>query len=182
MEKTMNNLRFSSLIKKCLQVVLLLTMLFFNFGTSGVGVAHVAGNDLIADAVVISSLPYAPGALDTTAMHTENTDPNPYDYAGGCEGFNLRNGLATVWYKYAPGTSTPVYLDTSGSTTTVPNPNDPPNFYEYDTYIAVYTSSDGTSTGILTLAACNDNPANATNQAQLAFTANAGTTYFSQVE
>jgi len=172
---------FSNPMKKCLQVIVLLAMLFFSFGVNGVSPVYAAGADTLGSAFLIPTpLPYSE-VLDTTGFGREAGDPNPYDYAGGCEGFGLRNGIATVWYEYDPATSSPVYLDTSGSTTNTPNPNDPGHSYEYDTYIAVYTSSNNAPNGTLSLYACSDNPNNDTNQAQLAFNASVGTVYFIQI-
>jgi hypothetical protein len=52
----------SNPIKKCLQGVLLLAILVFNFGVSGVSTVYAVppGNNLFANRTFIGSLPYNP--------------------------------------------------------------------------------------------------------------------------
>ena len=199
MEIDMKYSRFSNPIKNSLRVLLLLALLLFSFGISGVHRVQAVGEppatDLFENAEPITTLPYNPGgtAIDTTGASREGTiEPNPGDFPGDCEGKNLKAGRNTVWYEYSPGgTTTPVYLDTSGSTTSeikeVPyctpgvNCGEP---FEYDTYIAVFVrNNDALPVAItnLHMVACTDNPNNDTNQAQLAFTAEASKTYYISV-
>jgi hypothetical protein len=145
MEKAMKGIYFSSAIKACLQVIVLLAVLSFSFGGSAVTIARAdVPNDLFENATTIGSLPFNE-SYDTTSAHTEESlgEPNPGSFPGGCEGDLLRDGLATVWYSYTntSGSSLPVFIDTAGSTTSITNPNPPPANYEYDTYIAAYTGT-----------------------------------------
>jgi len=176
----------STSIKPCLQIVLVLAVLSFGFGSRGISTVHAADpaatNDLIGNRIVIGALPYNPGPVDTTGASRELPDePAPGNFPGDCEGADLRTGRNTVWYEYSPGgANTPVYLDTSGSTTSVPDPLNG-GVFEYDTYIAVFVRTNlaqPVSYTNLNMVACTDNPNNATNQAQLAFTAEAGKTYY----
>lgn len=172
---------FANPVRLCWQVTLVLAILFFSLGTSGIITARAAclNNDTFDCATAITSLPFGITSFDTTNYHFETDEPNIGDFPGGCEGVALRKGLATAWWTYNPGSSSsPVFLDTSGSTTSVPDPNNPPNNYQYDTVIAVFTGSVVTN---LSLVACNDNPDNDTNQAELAFIPTPNTTYYIQV-
>ncbi len=71
-------------------------------------------------------------------------------------------GQATVWYTYIADSNTAISLDTFSA--------------HYDTFIAVWT---GTHPG-LDLVACNDN-ASGTQQSQIAFQVENGTTYYIEV-
>jgi REP element-mobilizing transposase RayT len=179
MEKAMKGTYFSSAIKACLQVIVLLAIVIFNFGRSGTSIVYADTNpvnDEFGNATTLT-LPFTQN-LDTTQADQETGEPDIDLAMGTCEGTLLRRGLATVWYTYTAGANVPVYISTAGSTTNVPDPNDPPNNYEYDTYIAVFT---GTSLNDLSLVACSDSPADPTNLAKLAFYAISGTTYHIQV-
>ena len=174
----------SNPIKKCLQGVLLLAILVFNFGVSGVSTVYAVppGNNLFANRTFIGSLPYNPSILDTQDADVESADPilSASGGVGACEGISLRQTAASVWYEY-DGANTPVYLDTTGSYTLIDDPGNPGN-YEYDTVIAVFTSP--VANPVLTdldLAFCNDIPTDATNFAKLAFYGVSGTTYYIMV-
>ncbi|NDJ61910.1 MAG: S8 family serine peptidase [Chloroflexi bacterium] len=105
-----------------------------------------AANDLFANAIVINSIP-ATLMQDTIPNATvSGTDP------AMCATFSN-----TVWYRYTPGTTVELIVDTFGS--------------DYDTVLAAYTGSEGSLTEI----ACNDQTNG--NQSEITFTAMAGTTY-----
>ena len=176
-----------------LRVILLLAIVALSLGSHGTSRVRAVGlppaNDNFVNATPIT-LPFNPGALDTTGASQQAADPELTLDLGGCEGIPLRQGRGSVWYSFNPGgTSLPVFLDTSGSTTSTINPNDPPDcgingnpactkVFEYDTYIAVFT---GSSLDTLKPLVCNDSPNNSTNQAQASFYAVAGTTYYIEV-
>lgn len=173
---------YATPIKIGFQVALLLAILVFNFGISGVSTVYAVApsNNLFANRTVIT-MPYTISDLDTRDADLETDDPVLTSDVGGCEGVPLRQGLASVWYEYTAGANLPVFLDTSGSYTLVNDPANPGN-YQYDTYIAVFTSSvSNPALTDLTFLTCNDNPDNATNQAQLAFNAVSGTTYYIEI-
>jgi len=83
-------------------------------------------NDEIADATVITALPFTDGPLNTTGATTAPDDPS-------CVG----NG-PTVWYTFTPATDLSMIVHTFGS--------------KYDTTVSVYTGTPGA----LTQLACND--------------------------
>jgi metal-sulfur cluster biosynthetic enzyme len=70
----------------------------------------------------------------------------------------------TVWYKYTPTVSQPLAADTLGSS--------------HDTRLAVHT---GATVDTLTLIGCNDDAPGST-QSEVTFAANAGTSYYFQVD
>jgi hypothetical protein len=81
-----------------------------------------------------------------------------------CDGKMLKLGTNTVWYKFIPGSSGLLSIDTVGSD-------------DFDTYIAVWKGSAITN---LTLVGCDDD--NQTGlSSQLSITLTAGTTYYIQV-
>ncbi len=80
-----------------------------------------------------------------------------------CDGTMLKLGTNTVWYKFTPGSSGQLTIDSIGS--------------NYDTYIAVWKGSVITG---LTLAGCDDdNQTSLTSQLSINLTG--GTTYYIQV-
>src|SRR6185369_1341453 len=105
----MKNIYFS----KFLRIILLMAIVFFSLGVSGISKAHAlcANNDTFDCATAINPpLPFADLSLDTTNYHFESDEPDIGNFAGGCEGDLLRKGLATAWYSYNPGAnSTPVF-------------------------------------------------------------------------
>ncbi len=81
-----------------------------------------------------------------------------------CDGKMLKLGTNTVWYKFIPGSSGLLSMDTVGSD-------------DFDTYIAVWR---GSAINSLTLVGCDDD--NQTGlSSQLSITLTAGTTYYIQV-
>lgn len=121
-------------------------------------------HDDFGNAKVIGGLPYEDPGVDVTGASTQSSnfpfgaDP---DNVGPCENNKyLNQGNKTVWYRYTPGTTQTVTVDTIGST--------------YDTVIAVWT---GTQDNLI-LKVCNDE---FNGDSFLAFLASAGTTYYIQV-
>lgn len=142
------------------------------YGPAAITVAAPANDDL-ANATPITNTPYG-NSVDTTGA-VDSAD-GPTVPAGGCDGKNLQHGLKDVWYRYTPTQNKLVYLDTFGSTRSIAD-------HEYDTYIAVWTSSVPNPTPAqLTFFACNDDDNSFLGlQSQLALAAQAGTTYFIEV-
>ena len=116
-------------------------------------------NDNFAGAKTVGSIPYTDSisVLDATVEASEPTVNSM------CDGKLLFRGNNTVWYKYTPGTSRVVSMDTIGSS--------------YDTYIAVWT---GVSLGSLTLRGCDDDTSTGLTS-QLSISLTAGTTYYIQI-
>jgi hypothetical protein len=121
-------------------------------------VASAPSNDDFASATTIGSLSYS-NTLDTTTATQDVTDPDDF---GPCDGHTLNIGNKTVWYKYTATSNGKLYMDTLGS--------------DYDTYIAVWTGSEGN----LNLVACDDDN-NDGLQSELIFTPINGTTYYIEV-
>ncbi len=69
----------------------------------------------------------------------------------------------TVWYKHTPSSSQTLTADTFGS--------------DYDTQLIVWS---GTSIGTVTFVGCNDDSGGF--QSAVTFSANAGTTYYFQID
>lgn len=92
---------------------------------------------------------------NTCGATQENSDP----LVSNC---GLNAGKATVWYKYTPATDSAISLDTKNT--------------DYDTFIAVWTGSQGN----LIPVACNDD-VNGTLQSALAFHVLGGTTYYIEI-
>ena len=117
-------------------------------------------NDHFGSAAVLATLP-ANVTVNTSAATTESGEPttvsNPV-----CDTHNGSLGR-TVWYRYTPTATTTMTISTAGST--------------FDTVVTVNT---GPGLGGLTRIACNDDTPT-TAQAQLTFTAAAGTTYYVQI-
>jgi hypothetical protein len=151
-----------------IRFILLLAILFLNFGSAGTSVAYAAppAHDDFDAAKTITTIEYH-DTVDTTEATPSDTvpndtindpdqflcqpqDPEPHHY-----------GFATVWYKYTPPEPQSLSLDT------IPT--------KYDTFIAVWTGTRGN----LTLVACNDE--NFEGFSELSFIATAGTTYYIEV-
>ena len=156
----MNHLLFSVPLKKGMQAVAALTILLFSLGPGGTSVVYAAPpNDDFASATLITGLTYN-DALSTTQATEDVTDPNP---VGPCtDGYSLEGGHKTVWYKYTPLVNESIQVDTTGS--------------NYDTYISVFTGSEGS----LTLIKCNDDDLIGLTS-QLSFIGTGGTQYFIEV-
>jgi hypothetical protein len=105
--------------------VMLLAGVLLLFG--GVTAQTPPPNDDIANATVITALPFTDGPIDTTAATTELNDPD-------CFG----NGL-TVWYVFTPSEDVVILADPQANS-------------NYDTTLSVYTGSPGALTQI----ACSD--------------------------
>jgi uncharacterized protein YhfF len=181
----MKSVYFSNPAKKLLQIVLALAIVGFSLGINDVTTVYAVppDNNLFANRTVIASLPYNPSILDTTQADAETDDPTLTSATGGvgdCEGISLRQTAASVWYEYV-GSNEPVFLDTTGSYTLIDDPGNPGN-YEYDTVIAVFTSTEASpALTDLDLVVCNDIPNDATNLAKLSFYGVSGITYYIMV-
>jgi len=133
---------------------------------TGIIPAHAAplaaapGNDDFASATTIPSIPYE-SLVNVTDATQDVTDPNESTITS-CDGHSLNKGNKTVWYKYTPPVTGNVYMDALGS--------------DYDTYIAVFTGTEGN----LTLIACDDDN-NDGFQSELTFNGISGTTYYIEV-
>ena len=113
-----------------------------------------APNDDFDSATVISSIPYS-DVGDVLGATLDSDDPYfTQCYAG--------KGDKTVWYKYIPGSSGWVRVNTTGSS--------------YDTMVAVWT---GTRGNLFSLA-CNDDDVGG-QQSDLVWYLEAGTTYYIEV-
>jgi hypothetical protein len=115
---------------------------------------RITGYDAFAAALLVSKLP-ATLAQSTTAATTEGPEPTTC----GSAPFGK-----TVWYKVIPGAGT-LTVDTYGS--------------DFDTVLAVYTSSGGTLGG-LSLVGCNDEGAASNHQSRVTVNTTGGTTYYVQ--
>lgn len=93
--------------------------------------AGAPSNDLFANAVVVSSLPYRRNQEIYQATTTAS-DPS------GASLCNVGSRFDTVWYRYTPPVSGTVSVSTEAST--------------YDTVVGVYTGNEGA----LTLVGCSD--------------------------
>ncbi len=111
-------------------------------------------NDDIASAVEITTLPFT-ASVDTTGATSVTDDPN----MGVGQGANS----FTVWYRFTATTAGALQVHTQGS--------------DYDTVLAVFAGSPGS----LTLVANNDDASPAVIQAEVAFQAQAGVTYYIEV-
>jgi hypothetical protein len=111
-------------------------------------------NDEIAQATVITALPFTDSPLYTTAATTAADDPD-------CAGRGH-----TVWYVVTPAANLSMIVHTFGS--------------KYDTTLSVYAGAPGALTPI----ACNNDYFNGNSsslQSRVAFSAAAGTTYYIMV-
>ena len=154
----MNYLFFSNLLRRGMQVALLIAILLLNFGMAGPAYAAAPTNNTFAGATIFTTIPYT-SAINTLEATADVTDPQ---VNASCDGKLLAKGKATVWYRYTPATTGPLSLDTIGS--------------DYDTYLAIWTGNANN----LTYVACDDDN-NAGFQSQLAFIAFAGVTYYIEV-
>ena len=153
---------------KGLRVVLLLVVLLSTIGP-GYSTAYAAApsNDLIGNATVVDSLTYIDSIITTDATEG-GTDPDP---VGSCtDGYSIIGGYKTVWYTYKPSVDESIQVDTD------PDPNDPYPDTNYDTYIAVFTGTEGS----LNLVKCNDDGYDG-QTSRLSFIGTAGTQYYIQV-
>lgn len=118
-------------------------------GTTKLSWTAKAGNDMFADAYVLSG---CTGTILGTNVGAskESGENNHADNAGG----------ASVWYSWTSPVSDTVVLDTTGS--------------NFDTLLAVYT---GSAVNALAPVASNDNSATSTTTSKLSFSAIAGTEY-----
>ena len=160
----MNYFLFSLPFRNGTRVVLLLAILFLNFGYGGTSVAYAAPpvHDDFDSAKTITGIEYHDLNINTTEATPSDTVPNVDDPSNfQCDGFNHLAGFASVWYKYTPPVVQSLSFDAIGT--------------DYDTYIAVWTGTRGN----LTLVACNDETASGFSE--LSFVASAGTTYYIEV-
>ena len=164
----MNHLLFSSPFKKGMQAVVALTILLFSLAPGGTRTAYAAPpiHDDFGAAKTINNLTYSDAPVITTEATPTNSIPNVDDPDNiNCDGTgnnNLNAGYASVWYKYTPGTTESIAIDTLQS--------------NYDTFIAVWTGTRGN----LNLVACNDDNF-AGFQSDLFFIGSSGTTYYIEV-
>lgn len=106
-------------------------------------------NDEVANAIVISSMPYT-NTQDTSAA-TNTGDPTP-----SC----VSSFGKAVWYQYTPPAAQQIIFDTVGS--------------NFDTAMAIYTGSPGS----LTQVACNDDVAWPTLTSKITIALSGSTTYY----
>ena len=164
----MKHLLFGNPLKKGIQAILALTILLFSLGPGGARIAYAAPpvHDNFDFAKQINSLTYSDLNVNTTEATPTGTIPNVDDPDNiNCDGSgtsNLNAGYATVWYKYTPGTTESIAVDSIGS--------------NYDTFIAIWTGTRGN----LNLVACNDDNF-AGLQSDLFFIGSPGTTYYIEV-
>jgi hypothetical protein len=164
----MHNFLFSPSSRKVLQSALLLALLLFSFGPRSALTVYAAPptNDDFGSATVVPAIPYTNTVSTTEATPDVTGDPPTNDPAvpGSvrCDGKILSKGVKTVWYRYSSPTTRIVNADSFNST--------------YDNYIAVWR---GTTINNLTFIACDDETE--FDEAQVAFTAQAGQTYYIQV-
>jgi len=111
-------------------------------------------NDDFASAKEITSIPFT-DTVNTRGATIETSDPTPACAAGA-----VSSGRAkSVWYRFTPSSSGALVADTFGS--------------GYDTILSVWTGTQGS----LSAVTCNDQ-AGSSDQSQVGFTAQAGTTYY----
>ena len=161
----MNYFPFSYAIKRGMQVIVLLAILFLSLGPSA-GTAYAAppSNDNFANAKVVTGLSYTDANVNTTEATVQTGEPNPTFLP--CER-PIEPGTKTVWYKYTSPTKGVVSADTNG--TDVPG--------GYNAYIAVWR---GTSLGNLQFLTCDDYT-DADQDAEVTFRTVPGGTYYIQV-
>ncbi|HET9909006.1 MAG TPA: hypothetical protein VFQ23_20320, partial [Anaerolineales bacterium] len=160
----MKHLFFSNAPKKGMQALLALTIVLISLGPGGVRIAYAAppANDDFNFAKVINTLTYGDTLVTTEATPT-TTIPNVDDPDNiNCDGNTISAGYSTVWYRYTPGATESIALNTAGS--------------NYDTFIAVWTGTRGN----LNLVACNDDTF-AQFTSDLFFIGTSGTTYYIEV-
>ena len=157
----MNYLSFSPHFRKGLQALVLVAILMFSLGPTGVRPAYAAPppNDTFANARNVTSIPFQHIVSTTEATETDNNDPD----AIPCEGRVLDRGKRTVWYRYQATTNRGIHADTIGS--------------NYDTYIAVWR---GTNRNNLTLITCDDDVFGDL-YSEVLFATTAGNTYYIEV-
>ncbi len=119
-----------------------------------VNTSSAVPNDDFNNATSISSIPYT-NSQDTSGATNAADDPP----MTGC---GLNAGLATVWYRFTPGTTRMIQADTIGS--------------GYDTVLSVWTGPRGNLLSV----ACNDD-GGGNFSSRLDFQANAGTTYYFEI-
>ncbi len=120
--------------------------------------ASQGSSDDFADAFLTPEpLPYT-NSQSTVGATAEPGEPIPPS-GQGCS----TNMDTTVWYKHTPSSSQTLIADTFGS--------------DYDTQLIVWS---GTSIGTVTFVGCNDDTVGL--QAQVTFSASAGTTYYFQID
>ena len=126
-----------------------------------VTVAVAPVNDLFANKITISSLPYNHAVNTAIATEDDLTDPIPN--SDNCENLGLKLGKHSVWYGYEATSNDEIFLDTIGT--------------DYNTVLSVWTGND--SGGELTnyqLIACADGASG--DPTELSFTPDADTTYY----
>lgn len=123
-----------------------------------VRIAQIPANDDFDDATVITTLPFIDN-LNTSEATTEAGEPADPDDPAVCF-----VGGHTVWYQFTPSEDMRINANTFGS--------------DFDTGIAVFTSTDGALSFVL----CNDDAITGQfTQSNLNFDAVAGTTYYFMV-
>ena len=159
----MNYFLFSHPFRNGVRVLLLLTVVLFNFGYSThTAYAAPPSHDDFASAKVITGIEYHDLNVNTTEATPSDTVPNVDDPTNfQCDGVNHLAGFASVWYTYTPPEIQSISLDAIGT--------------NYDTYIAVWTGTRGN----LTLVACNDETASGFSE--LSLIAAAGTPYYIEI-
>ena len=116
-------------------------------------------NDNFASPKTVGGIPYT----DSLSVIDATVEAGEPAVNVACDGHLLKLGTNTVWYKFTPGSSSFLSLDTLGSS--------------YDTYIAVWK---GSALNNLTLAGCDDDgQVGLTSQLYVNMTA--GTTYYMQI-
>jgi len=112
-------------------------------------------NDYFADAITIPAKDY------TNSQPTCGATTEPDEPTCGCGSIE-----DTVWYKFHETTTQPVVADTFGS--------------DYDTQLRVYSGPDPATFADLTCICCNDDAGGL--QSECNFSAEAGTTYYFQID
>ena len=161
----MKSYLFSHPLKKVIQIVLLLALLFLSFGPGGTGVAYAAPpvHDDFDNAKLIDDLIYFDEDVDTRDATPSapngpfGDDPDNID----CQDEELNAGFGSVWYKYTPTVVESISLDTIDS--------------DYDTFIAVWTGTRGS----LELEGCGDETFEGFTE--MSFIGQPGQTYYIEV-
>jgi hypothetical protein len=95
--------------------------------TATIAAAQPPGNDDIANATVVTEVPFTDGPIDTSEATAAADDPQDCTSAG-----------STIWYMFTPTADLSIEINTFDS--------------DYDTTLGVYTGSPGS----LSLITCND--------------------------
>jgi hypothetical protein len=161
-EEDMYYSKISRPIRLGMRTLLLLAIVFLNFGPSGSGTVLAAPpqNNDFANATNIPGIPFnpTPYLVDEADVQAQEPQVNVL-----CDNKLLYIGNNTVWYQYTPGANGSVSMNTAGSS--------------YDTYMAIWT---GNALNNLSLVACDDDDAEGLTS-RISFPVTAGVTYYIQI-